>query len=118
MASCLRPWSTPRVLKEARALRGRPRLDLAVFWTLPEPGPPTRPRGATYHGWFYPVHDGRPAVIDMLVNAVRVPRRAPARALAILARNGVPTRSAGVLPDPAYRGLESSQCHNSTPWGS
>jgi hypothetical protein len=77
---------SPRV--RLRALRGRPRLRLSLFWGA-DSERPTRPGDANQFGWFYPAHSGRPAVLDI----ARGPRRASARALAILARHGVPTRS-------------------------
>jgi hypothetical protein len=83
----------PRVTgRVARGLTRRPRLDLALFWGWPERPRPTRPSQANQHGWFYPARRGRPAVVDVLVNGVRVPRIVPARPLRILARHGVPTR--------------------------
>jgi hypothetical protein len=83
----------PRVTR-ARAVRQRPRLDLALFWGVPAKPPPTRPRDANQHGWFYPAHGRRAALVDVMVDGIRVPRRVPADVLAILAKHGVPTRSA------------------------
>jgi hypothetical protein len=71
-----------------RALRDRPRLRLSLFWGA-DSERPTRPRDANQFGWFYPARGDRPAVLEI----ARGPRRASARALAILARNHVPTRS-------------------------
>jgi hypothetical protein len=82
----------PRVTR-MRAVRRRPRLDLALFWGAPVVRPPTRPSDAGQHGWFYPADGRRTALVDIMVDGVRAPRRAPARALAILAEYGVPTRS-------------------------
>jgi hypothetical protein len=79
----------PRLERTATALVRRPRYRLALFWGPPAKQPPTRPRDAAQHGTFYPAHHGRPAVVD-----ITEPRRASARALAVLARHGVPTRSA------------------------
>jgi len=85
--------AAPRV-KGIRAVRHRQRLDLALFWGTPAEQPPTRPSDANQHGWFYPAHGRRAALVDIMVDGVRVLRRAPARALAVLAKHGVPTRSA------------------------
>jgi hypothetical protein len=76
-----------------RGLGRRPRLDVALFWRWPERQPPTRPRRADQHGWFYPARASEPAVFDLLVNGIRVPRIAPVSTLRILARHGVPTRT-------------------------
>jgi hypothetical protein len=73
-------------------LRRRPRLDLALFWGLPSKRSPTRPADAAQHGWFYPAFGKRRPVLDLMVDGVRAPRQASARALAILGRHGVPTR--------------------------
>jgi hypothetical protein len=70
----------------------RPRLDLALFWAWQGQPRPTRPSQANQHGWFYPADRSRPAVIDVMSDGKRIPRRAPARLLAILARHGVPIR--------------------------
>src|SRR5919106_3273981 len=66
-----------------RALGQRPRYGIALFWGTPAKRPPTRPADANQRGWFYPAHRRRPAVVDVLFDGV--PRRAPTRALAILA---------------------------------
>lgn len=71
---------------------GRPRYDLALFWGVPARPVPRRPREANQHAWFYPAHDGRPAVIDLMLSGARYPRLATSGALRILARHGVPTR--------------------------
>jgi hypothetical protein len=83
-----------------RRLGRRSRLDVALFWRWPERKPPTRPRGADQHGWFYPAHGSEPAVFDLLVNGVRIPRVAPVSTLRILGRHGVPTRTAPPPPAP------------------
>jgi hypothetical protein len=77
-----------------RTLGRRPRLDVALFWRWSDRQPPTRPRQADQHGWFYPARGSEPAVFDLLVNGIRVPRIAPVRTLRILARHGVPTGTA------------------------
>lgn len=75
-----------------RGLVRRPRFGLAEFWGWGGKPRPTRPSQANQHGWFYPAHHGLPAVIDLTVNGIMVPRLAPDRALRILARHGIPTR--------------------------
>ena len=80
---------------KAAAVRGlatRPRFDLAEFWAWSGHPQPTRPRDAGQHGTFYPAHGSRPAVFAVMVDGTRAPRLAPAAALRILARHGVPTR--------------------------
>jgi hypothetical protein len=79
----------PRMNRDG--LARRPRFDLALFWGWPE-RPPTRPRDANQHGWFYPARGPRPAVVDLRVNGERFPRRAPREVLRIFARYGIPTR--------------------------
>jgi hypothetical protein len=76
----------------ARGLAHRPRFDLAEFWGWGSSPPPTRPSQANQHGWFYPAYHGRRAFFDLRVDGLRVPRTAPAQAVEILARHGVPTR--------------------------
>jgi hypothetical protein len=80
-----------------RRLGARPRLRLGLFWQLSEEPRPTHPSQANQKGWFYPSWRSQPAVVDLLVNGVRVPRIAPIRVLNILSRHGVPT-VAGVPP--------------------
>jgi hypothetical protein len=76
----------------ARGLAVRPRFDLAEFWGWRDKPRPTRPSQANQHGWFYPAHGTQPPVFDLMVSGTRVPRIAPARALKIFARHGIPTR--------------------------
>jgi hypothetical protein len=83
----------PRAKRAAlRGLARRPRLDLAEFWNWNFLPVPTDPRQATQHGLFYPAHGRKPALFKAMVNGTRVPRVASARALAILASRGIPTR--------------------------
>jgi hypothetical protein len=78
---------------------GRAYLRLSLFWgdALWEPYvregrlDELRPEQANQEGRFYPTYRGRDAVIDLLVSGRPGPKRAPKEALAILARNGVPT---------------------------
>jgi hypothetical protein len=85
----------------ARRLAARPKLRLGLFWGWAKKPRPTRQSQANQKGWFYPAWQAQPAVVDLLVNGVRVPRIAPARVLGILARHGVPTRlPAPPAPDP------------------
>ena len=83
----------PRAKRAAlRGLARRPRYDLAEFWGWSSLPAPTDPREATQHGLFYPARGRKPAIFKVMVEGTRVPRIASARALAILARHGVPTR--------------------------
>jgi hypothetical protein len=83
----------PRAKRAAlRGLARRPRFDLAEFWNWNFLPAPTDPRDATQHGLFYPARGRKPAIFKVMVDGTRVPRIATARALAILARHGVPTR--------------------------
>ena len=83
----------PRAKRAAlRGLARRPRFDLAEFWSWNYLSAPTDPREATQHGLFYPARGRKPAIFKVMVGGTRVPRIASARALAILARHGVPTR--------------------------
>jgi hypothetical protein len=83
----------PRAKRAAlRGLARRPHLDLAEFWNWNYLPAPTDPSGATQHGLFYPAHGRKPALFKMMVQGTRVPRIASARALAILASHGIPTR--------------------------
>ncbi|TML66173.1 MAG: hypothetical protein E6G22_00605 [Actinobacteria bacterium] len=85
--------NSPRAKRPAlRGLARRPRFDLAEFWAWSANPAPTDPSQANQHGSFYPAHGHRPALFKMMVDGTRVPRIASARALAILARHGVPTR--------------------------
>jgi hypothetical protein len=85
--------AAPRARRSiVRGLARRPRFDLAEFWGWEGRPAPTRPREANQHGWFYPARRSRPAVFDVVVAGIRIPRVAPAKALRILARHGVPTR--------------------------
>jgi hypothetical protein len=86
--------NAPRAKRPAlRGLAKRPRYDLAEFWNWNFLPAPTDPSQATQHGLFYPAHGRKPAIFKVVVEGTRVPRLAPARALAILARHGVPTRA-------------------------
>jgi hypothetical protein len=76
-----------------RGLARRPRFDLAEFWGWGDRPRPTRPSQANQHGWFYPAHGAQPAVFDVMVDGIRTPRLGPVRALMILARHGIPTRT-------------------------
>ena len=83
----------PRAKRAAlRGLARRPHFDLAEFWNWNFLPAPTDPRQATQHGLFYPAHGRKPALFKVMAAGRRVPRIASARALAILARHGVPTR--------------------------
>jgi hypothetical protein len=91
----LAAFNAPRAKANVvRGLARRPRLDLAVFWAWGGRPRPTRPNEANQRGWFYPARRARPAVIGFPsgFGGVLVPRVAPAEALRILARRGVPTR--------------------------
>jgi hypothetical protein len=79
------PTVAPRLAK-------RPRFDLAEFWGWGGRPKPTRPTQASQHGWFYPAHGSRPAVVDIMVGGRQVPRLAPRAVLRIFARHHVPTR--------------------------
>jgi hypothetical protein len=74
-----------------RGLVRRPRLDLAEFWGWSDLPRPTRPSQANQHGWFYPFFRGRPPVVTLMVDGLRVPRLAPESVLQILTRHGIPT---------------------------
>ena len=76
----------------AVAVVARPRHDLAEFWNWNSLPIPTDPRQATQHGLFYPAHGRKPALFKVMANGKRVLRIASARALAIFALHGVPTR--------------------------
>jgi hypothetical protein len=83
----------PRAKRAAlRGLARRLRFDLAEFWGWSANSRPTDPRAASQHGLFYPAHGRKPAIFKVMVEGTRVPRIASARALAILARHGIPTR--------------------------
>jgi hypothetical protein len=75
-----------------RRLAGRPRFDLAEFWGWRGLPRPTRPSRANQHGWLYPAHASKPAVIVLMVNGTRAPRLLPARVREIFARHHVPLR--------------------------
>ena len=75
-----------------RTLARRPRYDLAEFWDWGGRPPPTNPKQANQHGWFYPAHARSRALFAVWVNGTKTARFAPRRALAILARHHVPTR--------------------------
>ncbi len=74
------------------ALARRPRFDLAEFWGWGSRPRPTRPSQANQHGWFYPAHSSKPAVIVLMVNGYRFPRFVPGAVVRILARHHVPLR--------------------------
>jgi hypothetical protein len=78
-----------------RGLARRPRCELAEFWAWGDRPRPTRPSQANQHGWFYPARRAQPAIFELMVDGTKVPRIAPAKALKILARHGVPTRLSG-----------------------
>jgi hypothetical protein len=99
--------NAPRARGETvRRLSKRPRLRLGLFWGSPEGRRPTRQSQANQKGWFYPTWRLQPAVIDLRVNGVRVPRIAPIRILRIFARHGVPTR----LPVPPAKSEPPMPC--------
>lgn len=87
-------------------LANRPRLRLSLFWgprwseylAAGKSPAALRPRQADQHGGYYPAWRGLAAAVD-LPWAGRWPRRLPARAVAILARLGVPARIAPPPPD-------------------
>jgi hypothetical protein len=73
-------------------LARRPRFDLAEFWGWGSLPRPTRPSQANQHGWLYPAHGSRPAVIVLMVAGTRIPRFLPTRVREILTRHHVPLR--------------------------
>jgi hypothetical protein len=75
-----------------RHLARRPRFDLAEFWGWSGLPRPTRASQASQHGWLYPAHGAKPAVIVLMVNGTRVPRLLPPRVREILTRHHVPLR--------------------------
>jgi hypothetical protein len=75
-----------------RELARRPRFDLAELWGWSGRPRPTRPSQANQHGWLYPAHNAKPAVIVLMVNGTRIPRLLPARVREIFARHHVPLR--------------------------
>ena len=86
-------WAPRAGSKARRSLRTRIRYDLALFWEWsPEEAPPTRPRDAQQHGWFYPATARRRAIVDLRVNGIRIPRFAPEAVLRIFVRHHIPTR--------------------------
>jgi hypothetical protein len=96
----------PRATKATvRRLPGRPRLRLGFFWGWADTPRPTRQSQANQSGWFYPTWRSEAAVIDLMVDGVRVPRIAPGRVLRIFSRNGVPIRVAAPLPQPEQPSL-------------
>lgn len=83
----------PRAKRAAlRGLARRPRLDLAEFWNWSYLPPPTDPREATQHAWFYPAHGRKPPIFRGMFDGKKAPRLGSRAALAILARHGIPTR--------------------------
>lgn len=75
-----------------RHLARRPRFDLAEFWGWSGLPRPTRSSQANQHGWLYPAHAAKPAVIVLMVDGARVPRLLPTRVREIFARHHVPLR--------------------------
>jgi hypothetical protein len=75
-----------------RRLARRPRFLLAEFWGWGGMPRPTSAAQANQRGWFYPARGRQPAVFRVMVDGTMAPRIAPARALAILAGHGIPTR--------------------------
>ena len=75
-----------------RGLARRPRFDLAEFWGWGANPPPTDPKQANQHGWFYPAHGHKRALFQVMVDGTRAPRVASSQALAILASHGIPIR--------------------------
>ena len=82
-----------------RGLGARPRLRLGLFWGWPENPRPTSPAEANQTGWLYPAVASNPAVIDLLVSGVRVPRIAPTGVVRILERHGVATLTTTSVED-------------------
>jgi hypothetical protein len=82
-----------------RGLGARPRLRLGLFWGWPENPRPTSPAEANQTGWLYPAVGSNPAVIDLLVSGVRVPRIAPTGVVRILERHGVATLTTTSVED-------------------
>lgn len=99
----------PPVSASTARLTSRRRLRLGLFWGWPERPLPTDPLDANQTGWFYPATDSQPAVIDIRVDGIRVPRVAPTTVLRILARHHVPTRSTGRPPDHDPRGCRPGE---------
>jgi hypothetical protein len=75
-----------------RNLARRPRFDLAEFWGWSGLPRPTRPSQANQHGWLYPAHASKPAVIVLMVNGSKAPRLLPRKAREIFLRHHVPLR--------------------------
>jgi hypothetical protein len=75
-----------------RQLARRPRFDLAEFWGWSAYPHPTRPSDANQHGWLYPAHRSKPAVIVLMVNGSRAPRLLPTKVREIFQRHHVPLR--------------------------
>jgi hypothetical protein len=84
--------NAPRLHVSARVLSHRPRYDIAMFWGWTDLQRPTRPSDANQHGWFYPAHRKLRPIVDLMVEGVRVPRRALPSVLEIFARHGVATQ--------------------------
>lgn len=82
-----------------RGLGARPRLRLGLFWGWPENPRPTSPAEANQTGWLYPAVGSNPAVIDLLVSGVRVPRIAPTGVVRILEGHGVATLTTTSVED-------------------
>jgi hypothetical protein len=78
--------------RAVRNLARRPRFDLAEFWGWGTRPRPTRASQANQHGWLYPAHASKPAVIVLMVNGTRIPRLLPARVREIFVRHHVPLR--------------------------
>ena len=75
-----------------RNLGRRTRFDLAEFWGWGTRPRPTRPSQANQHGWLYPAHASKPAVIVLMVNGSRAPRLLPQHVREIFLRHHVPLR--------------------------
>ena len=75
-----------------RRLARRPRFDVAEFWGWSALPRPTRASQANQHGWLYPAHGSKPAVIVLMVDGSRVPRLLSTRVREILRRHHVPLR--------------------------
>ncbi len=78
--------------RDAKRLERRPRLMLSEFWGWGRLPRPTRPSQTDQHGWFYPAHGGRRAVVEMVLGGTEFPRLATARVLRVFSLHGVPIR--------------------------
>ena len=84
--------NAPKLHVSARVLTHRPRYDVAMFWGWTDQQRPTSPTEANQHGWFYPAHRKLRPIIYVMVDGIRVPRRALPSLLEIFAHHRVPTR--------------------------